>query len=67
MKKQTMTVGEAAERLGISKQSAYKYARAGDLPVVRLGRRFLIVRARFDAMFMDPRTGRGESSKIEAA
>jgi excisionase family DNA binding protein len=50
--KQTMTVSEAAERLGISKASAYKYAREGNIPgVVRLGKRLLIARERFDEMF----------------
>jgi excisionase family DNA binding protein len=38
----TITVAEAAELLGISKDSAYAAARSGDLPVLRLGRRYLV-------------------------
>jgi excisionase family DNA binding protein len=35
----TITVGEAAEMLGISRTSAYLCARRREIPTVRLGRR----------------------------
>ena len=38
----TMTVEEAAELLGISRNSAYEAVRRGEIPSVRLGRRILI-------------------------
>ena len=38
----TISVEEAATVLGISRTSAYEYARTGALPVVRLGRRLLV-------------------------
>jgi excisionase family DNA binding protein len=44
-----MTVPEAAELLGISRESAYKAARAGQLPTVTLGRRLLVPVARLNA------------------
>ena len=44
-----MSVPEAAELLGISRESAYKAARAGQLPTVTLGRRLLVPVARLHA------------------
>jgi predicted site-specific integrase-resolvase len=41
-----LSVTKAAEILGISRASAYRYAAAGDLPTRRLGGRVYIVTAR---------------------
>ncbi|WP_246631771.1 helix-turn-helix domain-containing protein [Pseudonocardia nigra] len=41
-----MSVPEAAEFLGLSRASAYRYAEAGLLPTKRFGRRVYVVRAR---------------------
>ena len=41
----TWTVPEAAQLLGISKDSAYEAAHRGDLPVRVIGRRLLVPRA----------------------
>ncbi len=38
----TLTVEEAGELLGISRQSAYRAASAGQLPVIRIGRRLIV-------------------------
>ena len=38
----TMTIEEAAERLGIGRNQAYEAARRGDIPAVRIGRRLLV-------------------------
>jgi excisionase family DNA binding protein len=46
----TITVGEAAEMLGISRTSAYLCALRREIPTVRLGRRLLVPVARFMAM-----------------
>jgi excisionase family DNA binding protein len=46
----TMAVPEAAELLGISVRSAYRAAEADRIPVLRLGRRILVVRAKLYAM-----------------
>jgi excisionase family DNA binding protein len=43
--RQTYTLTEAAERLGISRGLAYEAASRGELPVCRIGRRILVPRA----------------------
>jgi excisionase family DNA binding protein len=55
----TVTVEEAARLLGISRQSAYQAARAGELPgVIRIGRRLLVSRAQIDRMLgISPENG----------
>jgi excisionase family DNA binding protein len=40
--KQTLTVEEAARRLGIGRNNAYAAARNGDIPTIRIGKRILI-------------------------
>lgn len=40
--RRTWTVDEAAEILGISRASAYAYAKSGELPTIRMGRRLLV-------------------------
>jgi excisionase family DNA binding protein len=39
----TITVEEAAEVLGVSRNSAYQAAADGTLPVIRVGRRILVL------------------------
>jgi excisionase family DNA binding protein len=41
-----LSVEEAARLLGISRGLAYEAARRGEMPVIRLGRRLLVSRAR---------------------
>lgn len=45
-----LSVPCAAELLGISRASAYRYAAAGELPVRRLGGRVYVITARLLAM-----------------
>ena len=46
----TMKVGEAAEMLGIGRQTAYNLATQGELPgALRLGRRWVVSRKALDA------------------
>jgi excisionase family DNA binding protein len=42
LKPETVTVEQAARVLGISRRSAYRYAKSGELPVVRIGGRILV-------------------------
>ena len=42
----TMTVEEAAAALGISRNTAFRAVKAGDLPSIRIGRRILVPRDR---------------------
>lgn len=51
MVRETLTVAEAAARLGISVKAAREAAKRGDLPAFKVGRRYLIVKARFDRLF----------------
>lgn len=48
--RQTMTIEEAAQALGISRGSAYEGARRGDIPTVRVGRRLLVPRAALERL-----------------
>jgi predicted DNA-binding transcriptional regulator AlpA len=64
MTKQTMehlpallTVPRAAELLGISRASAYRYAASEELPVRRLGGRVYVVTARLLALIGETTTG----------
>jgi len=49
--KRTLSIEQAASELGISTVSAYKAARSGELPVIRVGKRFLVIRDRFEELF----------------
>ncbi len=46
----TLTVDEAAERMGINRNSAYEAARRGEIPTLRIGRRILVLRRPFERM-----------------
>ena len=48
--KLTMTIDEAGALLGIGRSLAYQLAHNGQLPVIRLGKRFLVSRKAFEAM-----------------
>jgi len=49
-KRLCITVPEAAEMLGISRNFAYELVRQGKLPVVRFGKRLLIPRRELEKM-----------------
>ncbi len=46
----TITVVEAAERLGVSRNLAYQAVRRGEIPTVRIGNRFLVPIAAFERL-----------------
>jgi len=50
IERQTLTVEEAARVLGISRSSAYGAARRGELPIVRIGRRYVVPRAALERL-----------------
>jgi excisionase family DNA binding protein len=50
--RQTLSVEEAGKILGISRGSAYAYAKDGSLPTIRLGSRLLVPKAALDKMLM---------------
>lgn len=48
--RQTFTVVEAGEILGISRGLAYQLAQSGELPTVRLGKRLVVPKAAIDRL-----------------
>ena len=52
----TLTVEEAASLIGISRGLAYKLARSGKLPTIRLGRRLLVPMASLKLMLTQTKT-----------
>jgi excisionase family DNA binding protein len=46
----TLTIDEVGEILGLSRPSAYAAANRGDLPVIRVGRRFIVPRHALERM-----------------
>jgi excisionase family DNA binding protein len=51
--RQTLTVDEAAQMLGISRGSVYKAIHNGELPTIRIGGRALILRDAFMRLLRD--------------
>ncbi len=49
-KRATVSVVEAGKKLGIGRGAAYRAARAGQLPVIRIGRRFFVPIAALERM-----------------
>jgi excisionase family DNA binding protein len=48
--RQTYTVEQAGRILGLSRNSAYQAATAGQIPVIRIGKRLLVPRAALDRL-----------------
>jgi excisionase family DNA binding protein len=48
--RRTITVAEAAAQLGVSLPSVYAAMKRGDLPAVRVGARWLVPKAPFEAL-----------------
>lgn len=51
--RKTYTVEEAAEVLGLSRNSAYEGIRSGDIPAIRVGRRLLIPKVALDRLLRE--------------
>lgn len=52
--RKTVTVEEAARVLGISRNGAYLAARRGDLPAIRIGKRFVVSKAALEKLLGAP-------------
>jgi excisionase family DNA binding protein len=48
--RRTVTVPEAADLLGISRNSAYDAVKAGQIPAMKIGKRLLVPKAALDRM-----------------
>lgn len=46
----TITVPEAAERLGVGRNQAYEAAKRGQIPTIKIGKRLLVPVAAFQRM-----------------
>jgi excisionase family DNA binding protein len=52
--KSVYTVAQVAKMLGINRNLAYELARRGELPALRLGRRFVCPKVAIDRMLQEP-------------
>ncbi len=59
----TYSVDEAAQRLGIGRNSCYDAVRRGDIPSIRIGKRLLVPRIPFERLL----NGEGAASAKEEA
>jgi len=48
--RQTLTIPEAAAKLGIGRNQAYLAAKAGDIPCIRTGERLLVIKSALERM-----------------
>ena len=48
-----LTIEEAGKLLGLGRSGTYEAARRGDIPVLRIGRRWLVPRVALDKMLAD--------------
>ncbi len=51
--RQTLSVEDAGEILGLSRGAAYARAKDGSLPTIRLGKRLLVPKAALDKLLMN--------------
>jgi excisionase family DNA binding protein len=65
----TYTVEEAGRLCGVSRQLAYAAVRAGEIPAVRIGRRWVVPCVRLHAMLGDesPTNGEGPATNGTSA
>lgn len=50
---ETITLRDAAKRLGVGIKAARKAAKRGEIPVIRVGRRSLVPRAAFERLLAE--------------
>lgn len=50
VQRRTLTVEEAGQWLGIGRSAAYAAANRGDIPTIRIGRRFVVPRDALERM-----------------
>jgi excisionase family DNA binding protein len=65
--RRTLTVEEAGRLLGISRTLAYQAARRGELPIIRIGKRYLVVRALLEQMLVDYQEWRNSGKNLSAS
>jgi excisionase family DNA binding protein len=65
MERATISVEEAGQRLGISRNAAYAAVNAGEIPAIRIRRRWLVPVVAFERMLES--AGQNQAAKPEAA
>ncbi len=58
MESLTYSVEDVARLLGIARNNAYERVRCGDIPSIRMGRRYLVPRERFHT-WLNGENGKG--------
>ena len=51
----TLNVEEAAKLLGIGRNLAYDRVKTGEIPAIKIGRRFLVPRSALEKLLSDPK------------
>ena len=54
MEKQTFSIKETAEQLGLHHDAVYRAAKKGEIPVIRIGGRILVPKAVMRRLLVDP-------------
>jgi excisionase family DNA binding protein len=54
MEKQTVSIKEAAQQLGLGADALYRAVRNGEIPVIRIGGRILVPKAVLLRLLADP-------------
>jgi len=54
MEKQTVTIKEAAQQLGLGHNAIYRAAKNGQIPSIRIGNRILVPKAVMQRLLADP-------------
>ena len=62
----TVTIAEAACKLGIGRNQAYEAARRGEIPTIRIGKRLLVPLAAFNRMLDGDSSASGSGSRGNA-
>ena len=57
IERRTLTVTEAAEALGVSRNKAYDAARRGEIPTIKIGKRILVPVVALERMLQGPSDG----------
>jgi excisionase family DNA binding protein len=64
--KETYTLAEAAQILGVSRATLQRHADTGKVPAIKLNRRVLIPRAYVDQLFAETGYPRREAAEVTA-
>ncbi len=61
--RETLTIIETAQVLGVGRSTAYELARTGQIPILRLGRRLLVPRVALQRLLAGETTQNGHEDR----